>query len=233
MASTFPFGKYKGQPIEDVLADESYCAWLDMQSWFREKFGSVNALRGKLMPETKTSSVDKESSLEHNKLQALFLDNRFSLKVARNIDPTATSATASFEDKGIDVLLSYRYPEWGDACPWHALDTHCDKGCSRNYEFIDDVTDFCHYGNIKYSLERKVGIELKPTVGDDAPNVLRQMKSLTQYGPYEGYRSRHRSIIRKCSVLLLGKYTGKGFTKKQFVDLFERSEIAVLFLKEL
>ena len=43
MSEMFPIGKYKGQPIERVLADRSYCRWLSDQAWFREKFSSFYA----------------------------------------------------------------------------------------------------------------------------------------------------------------------------------------------
>ena len=31
------FGKYKGKPIEQLLADSSYCQWLSQQDWFKHK----------------------------------------------------------------------------------------------------------------------------------------------------------------------------------------------------
>ena len=33
-----PFGKYKGQPVEVMAADVSYCEWLTGQKWFRGKY---------------------------------------------------------------------------------------------------------------------------------------------------------------------------------------------------
>ena len=37
-ALTVPFGKYKGQPVEVMAADASYCEWLTGQKWFRGKY---------------------------------------------------------------------------------------------------------------------------------------------------------------------------------------------------
>lgn len=43
----FPFGKYKGQPVEVVAADTDYCEWLAGQKWFKTKYRDLyRALRG-------------------------------------------------------------------------------------------------------------------------------------------------------------------------------------------
>ena len=39
-----PFGKYKGRPLAELLADREYCAWLVEQVWFRNKYGPMHAL---------------------------------------------------------------------------------------------------------------------------------------------------------------------------------------------
>lgn len=45
-ALTVPFGKYKGQSVEVVAADTSYCEWLTGQQWFRGKYRDLyRALR--------------------------------------------------------------------------------------------------------------------------------------------------------------------------------------------
>jgi len=36
-----PFGKYKGQPIDDLLEDRDYCDWLCDQSWFEDKYSDL------------------------------------------------------------------------------------------------------------------------------------------------------------------------------------------------
>ncbi|MDR2560745.1 MAG: hypothetical protein LBC63_03105 [Holophagales bacterium] len=40
-SQTVPFGKYKGQPLEVLIADKSYTAWLVAQDWFRERYQSI------------------------------------------------------------------------------------------------------------------------------------------------------------------------------------------------
>jgi hypothetical protein len=58
-------------------------------------------------------------------------------------------------------------------------------------------------------------IELKPSVGDDYPVVLRQM------------RANHSN------VLFLREYTGKGATREQFVKTFNTAGIAVVFADQV
>jgi len=39
-----PFGKYRGQPVEMMMADASYCEWALAQPWFRERFAALFAI---------------------------------------------------------------------------------------------------------------------------------------------------------------------------------------------
>jgi len=36
-ADVVPFGKYRGQPLAVMMADQQYCEWLASQGWFAEK----------------------------------------------------------------------------------------------------------------------------------------------------------------------------------------------------
>ena len=75
-----PFGKYKDQPIERLLADRDYCDWLAAQPWFRERYGSVHDI---------VSGVrDPQDTPEHNAMQARFLDHGQALRL---VSPWLTS----------------------------------------------------------------------------------------------------------------------------------------------
>jgi hypothetical protein len=56
-----------------------------------------------------------------------------------------------------------------------------------------------------------IRVEIKPTVGDDYPAVLRQMRRA------------------ETKVLFLEHYTGKGATREQFIQTFKTANIAVVF----
>jgi uncharacterized protein (DUF3820 family) len=94
-----------------------------------------------------------------------------------------------FEEQDVDVILS------ADAhCPPHDLRVRVSPG----YPYSDELQ-----------------IELKPTVGDDYPAVLRQMRR-------NGSR-----------VLLAGKYAGTGASRDQLVETFATASICVIFLHEV
>jgi hypothetical protein len=56
-------------------------------------------------------------------------------------------------------------------------------------------------------------IEIKPTVGDDYPSVLRQMKA------------------NESEILFVGQYVGTGATREQFIKTFATASIRVVSTK--
>jgi hypothetical protein len=58
-------------------------------------------------------------------------------------------------------------------------------------------------------------IEIKPTVSDDYPAILRQMKA------------------SRSNVLLLREYAGRGATREQFVLTLASATIRVVFVDEI
>lgn len=60
-------------------------------------------------------------------------------------------------------------------------------------------------------------VEIKPVVGDDYPAVLRQIRNTS----CPGY-----------PILFLERYTGCGVTKDQFVEVFNKSGVSVVFREE-
>lgn len=75
-AEIVPFGKYKGRPIVDLVADRSYVDWLAAQPWFREKYGNVyNIIIG--------ANNQPQDTPEHNIFQARFLDHNECLRLCR------------------------------------------------------------------------------------------------------------------------------------------------------
>jgi hypothetical protein len=63
-----PFGKYKGQPIDVLREDKSYCDWLAGQDWFRDRYTTIHTL-------IVNNFREPSETPEHNALQARFLDN--------------------------------------------------------------------------------------------------------------------------------------------------------------
>jgi len=44
VASSFPFGKYRGEPIDNILADKKYCNWLLNQDWLPKQHPELHKL---------------------------------------------------------------------------------------------------------------------------------------------------------------------------------------------
>ena len=73
-----PFGKYKDQPVEALIADRDYREWLMEQPWFRDRY--VNLYQMVI-----NYGGQPTETPEHNEMQAAFLDDDYCLKVARAI----------------------------------------------------------------------------------------------------------------------------------------------------
>jgi hypothetical protein len=74
-------------------------------------------------------------------------------------------------------------------------------------------------------LYSSVLVEIKPTVGDDYPTVLRKMLSIKR-DSYGGW-------ITDPKILFLEHYTGTGVTLEQFIQFFKLSGIDVVFRHEI
>lgn len=243
---TVPFGKYRGRPAADMLADSDYMDWLSSQPWFRERFKHL----------TRREDDALSSTPQHNRLQAMFLDPVYGwafveaaapdfigdAQAARKQDlanvparvdervehlmrqaewrrgkgqedaalkeekragdlkavlPEILRGTAKrtvrarFEHEGADVFLN----------AWFTWPTLHGNTASFKQEDRSETTSFV--------------IEIKPTVADEYPAVLRQMNR------------------NKCDFLFLERYTGEGATEAQFIAIFRASGKRVVFKRDV
>lgn len=81
-AEIVPFGKYKGQPVQTLLADQNYRDWLLSQPWFRERWGNVYQM-------VINYGGEPQDSPEHNEMQVSFLSDQRCLALARLLTPEA------------------------------------------------------------------------------------------------------------------------------------------------
>ena len=98
-ANIIPSGKYKGQPVEVLLADRQYLDWLTAQPWFRKhNLDQVIINYGNEPSETP----------DHNAMQVRFLDDEFCEKFVRVIQPDIdTLAHKSLKDVQQENLQYY------------------------------------------------------------------------------------------------------------------------------
>lgn len=253
--SIVPFGKYKGRPIEDMLADADYMGWLEAQPWFREKFAHLK--RG----------MDDELSRTpvHNRLQALFLDARYcaafaicaaSDQLKKMVDAELAQRAKSkrlcekeiaegnkfIEKNGGDDADAYRLKAVSEC----TNEVNAWRETLRAFDNVVVTRDAIALFEVKgadvvilltissqtvswegygypihkpwvceYKDQWSGRIEIKPVVADDYPAVLRQMaRHGTQY-------------------LFIDEYVGEGATERQFIEIFARSGIRVVFKRDV
>jgi hypothetical protein len=204
-----PFGKYKGKPVEAMAQDRQYVDWLTAQSWFKERYANYYTL-------IVNNFQEPADTPEHNGLQAKFLDAKFCLRFVQflgNYGGSAKTLTTEFEYHGFDIDLrgthdTGRMKKWKDG--YH-------EGESRIIEYV-------HYS-----------IEIKPTVADDYPAILRQIKTALTNTRSDCYAGRPIRLAVEFGdpVLFLQEYMGRGATCEEFINIFERSNIRVVFLDEI
>jgi len=137
-----PFGKYKGQPIEVMIADDPYVKWLLAQPWLKDRYGALHL--------TLLSVHEPQDTPVHNLMQAR-LSGRFGGRLLRYLLDRALEGGLDrvarlkvfFEEGGWDVLFRL----------------HASSKASPNDEGYVGIY-----------------VECKPTIGDDYPSVVRQVR---------------------------------------------------------
>jgi uncharacterized protein (DUF3820 family) len=225
-----PFGKYKGRPVEELIADAGYLEWLQSQAWFRERYVGLYQIiinRG----------AEPQDSPEHNALQVLFLDDEFCLQFAEAFRPGCVAKAKAAVEKERQERLAVaqrELPTAPESCPLYGAYRRSREELAellpklaspetkvvvvRTFEQqgidVNIGVAIRHPGLAEHPLVH-TAIELKPTVGDDYPSVLRQM------------------LANRSEVLVLDQYTGRGATREQFVKTFQASGKRVVFLSEI
>jgi hypothetical protein len=284
-----PFGKYKGQPIEILLADTQYRDWLLTKSWFAEKHQTIyNTIIN--------YGAEPTDTPEHNAMQARFLDDMLCKRLIHvvrekhcaEVKDKSPSHFAHIHEREVqrtpyafgkhpkdrDNILyayvrehtkehvteyysgrkpkedSYSYGYHSDKISKYEYDAIMDLkyagvgvSFSRSFEyegwdvFLEsrtahvwmtndelegkEATSFL--GHIRRELgrvERSIGVELKPTVGDDYPTVLRQIL-------------KRRGMHVNEYVLIADVFNGKGATLEQVRKMFSESGVTLILFSEL
>ena len=99
-STVVPFGKHKGEPMEQLAADPEYCEWLMGQSWFVEKYAHIHTL-------IINNFGEPNETPEHNRLQLRFLDETFRRQCMQAAGVAkgfyAEQPMPAFEVGGVDV----------------------------------------------------------------------------------------------------------------------------------
>ena len=243
------FGKYKGQPLEVLINDPQYTQWLLAQEWFASKFRDQynivinnfmepqdskehNQIHVKFLSDdyikTKFSQFisDNGCHLEWLKDEVYSEKESLLLDVSGNIKPFEITKKR-FESIGFDVVVyvdivyekSWVYPD--DFGKSKYIDPY--RGSAQSDDFYTMEAKRGSKGNAFEKTEHQLFIEIKPSVSDDFPSVLRQMK--------RNMRTRDYGDPQLYYFLLVGEYIGQGATEQQFIDFFANEGVIVVFDK--
>jgi hypothetical protein len=196
-----PFGKYKGQPIEVLQSDPQYVDWLMQQDWVRQRFPSV-------MNVIINNFGEPEETPEHNRLQALFLDETIRQRL------------------GFEVLLKLCDREknlFRDLAVEGYYTTLSESAIGVGTPIFEASAIDCYFEFFiptKRYFKASIAIELKPIVGDDYPAILRAMLAT-------------RIDQRTRRILVYDSFSSQAVSEEQFRQFFEFSTVFVFQIKEI
>jgi hypothetical protein len=173
-----PFGKYKDKPVELMISDRQYCEWLAAQPWFKEKYQTIYNVIINAGPEL-------EDTPEHNRLQAMFLNKEFCKALIKTCCKNA---------KSMDYCVKFEFTHPSPGAPIRNIDV-----------LMTSENDPIFYKQDVWLSEKddwKLLIEIKPTIGDDFPSVVRQAKS------------------RLCNVIFYEEFSSWVVTIEQVQEMF-------------
>jgi hypothetical protein len=207
-ANIVPFGKYRGQPVEAMLADQSYCAWALSQPGLGTRFAGLFAVivNGGSAPDAPTP--------EHNRLQLLFRNPDMRVATYRSI----VDAKSLNEEVGDWLRRTESSVELGNGEAERLANEAIRKG---SVEFEVGGWDVSLAMNRTGLYLPCLAIELKPIMGDDYPAVLRKMKT-------------RRDTASGCKrVLIVDCFDAESASLDDVKWIFEQSGIAVRTLDEI
>jgi hypothetical protein len=215
-----PFGKYRGQPIERLAGDKEYIDWLSAQPWFRERYASLYTI---IINHFSPASDDTP---EHNALQALFLEAQFCTQFLAAARPSWWVKEAEFTRRNLETPpTTAEYRSLAEIYATAASGTATIEYRSRpqfevggvdvTLEIEAFILPMRQPERNTPSVKTSAKIEIKPTVGDDYPSILRQVKAL------------------KADTVFLESYVGSGITEQQFIALFRNERIAIVFHRDI
>jgi hypothetical protein len=263
-----PVGKYKGQDLDVVMAsDPGYVEWISQQEWFRQQHAQVYKM-------IVNGCSDIQESPEHNALQARFLDETMRNTLAdwylpkpdaEDIEGIVESEIDWLRAKGgpqnehkARIFEKYRYREATIAVSTTAP-VFEDLGIDASFSCRRHIT-VRGMGRMVIEVEgaeNKLNIEVKPTMGDDYPTVLRQiLAARMRYRNrivneranayiYPGIRGGAASVRAAAEhaagpaeningfVLVAEKYTGSCVPVEQVKAFFKAQNISVALLSDL
>lgn len=245
-----PFGKYKGQPISILETDPGYCDWLIAQPSIRREHPVIyNFIINNCQFPTETPEHNFYQSRFLNKamqMSALQLSgwaplnpekfiSRINEKISdltKIIEYHSSSKDSYTSKKKIEESNHYvaelenlkkKYEEFDPAQINPEIEFECDGWDVLIKATLPSSFGFTLEGNyyLKAFYKVSLGLEIKPAVGDDYPQILRQMKASEQ---------RHKTDF---ATLVYKNFDVSNLSLAEVSAIFRTSGFAVLSFDQL
>lgn len=228
-AIVLPFGKHKGSTVAELLVrDPAYAEWIVAQGWVAERFAELHAA-------ILTRGAGSDDSPEHNAIQVRFLDPEFQFACVLAARRDYPEIRSRFIERRISDLNHYlerlkegriyngRFLSSEEIIAEHARTSEELNLFSSETRHVPTIKAVYEDRGVDITLsfrfdgyrEDVIRIEIKPTMGDDYPTVMRQMQRLG------------------CGMLVLGEYTGRAVSEPQLRQMFEANGRTLLFIRDI
>lgn len=228
-----PFGKFKGQPVTQLEHDPQYAQWILSTPSIKDKFPRFYSI-------VVNNFGEPADSPEHNAFQAMFLDEWFSASVAMKIsgkcDLNAVNEAKKKSYQNEARLInnenkSHYWPPHGGPRPDTTLE-FLHLSCDMEFEvngwdvILKPVDTVLVDGNPKRlgHINTPKFIELKPSIGEDFPAILRQVKQRLA-----GLRK--LDAFQVC--VIIREFTAESVSLENVKKMFALSRIQLLMLSEI
>ena len=162
---------------------------------------------------------------DYNKemLKNLFSSNKIEFEAKYNWD--ILIRTDEYE---LFFLLKYKKEYWKEEkniLKKYFIDIFNLKNC-----YVDKENEGVYVSiSLIKQLSYNIYIEIKPLQGDDYPNVLRKMKQQKNLTSCD----KDNMLCKKLYILLVKDFASSTTTKEQLIEIFQQSNIKVIFLKDI
>lgn len=204
------FGRYAGQPVRNLVADKGYLNWC-IKKGMDKRYNSLKQYN--ILINGRDTDIPTP---DHNRLQNFFLERKTQEALINIFPPDvhhykAHSGMATYTNKKPPIEEYKWCVTLEGRCNWDVI-------LEMKMSYTDEEGDqfYCH--DTYYC-------ELKPTLGDEYPCVLRKMRQQMEVTKNLGYGSR--------CILIVTHYDSIATTWDQLKTIFKQHNIHCIRSSEI
>jgi hypothetical protein len=268
---TLPFKRFVGKPVTEMLADQGYIDWCNKQPHLKEKMTII--INQYITNNSQASATPAHNKLQNQFLDKT-LQKRLLWKICPSIPKMFQKLDELYklpEYKQVfgEFKMEIEYSNWKFHVEWkynwdvalfveldsdgmsfpynlECQDIELKKTIATKFKSIKNIniSNYCNSISISINVTRKILCELKPSLGDDYPDVLRKMRK--QIEATESYflsndkncdsQERHKASGIHYGIYTLiigGEFNAESATKEQLIEIFKTAKIQVIFMSDL